>query len=93
MTENLGLDSLIGDTAQATYIESDKRVRKALKLIAFYLEVRRTVSADPLVFARSGADSRRDHRRRSSTSRVGASASLSFCPRLAHHPHLAATHT
>jgi hypothetical protein len=40
VTENLGLDSLIGDTAQATYVESDKRVRKALKLIAFYLEVR-----------------------------------------------------
>ncbi|BGO93696.1 hypothetical protein NBRC10512_006577 [Rhodotorula toruloides] len=46
VTENLGLDSLIGDTAQATYIESDKRVRKALKLIAFYLELYLT-SRDP----------------------------------------------
>ncbi|GEM10503.1 C6 transcription factor [Rhodotorula toruloides] len=46
VTENLGLDSLIGDTAQATYVESDKRVRKALKLIAFYLELYLT-SRDP----------------------------------------------
>lgn len=40
MTENLGLDHLKGDNAQLVYSESDKHVRKALKLIAFYLEVR-----------------------------------------------------
>lgn len=40
VTENLGLDHLKGDNAQLVYSESDKRVRKALKLIAFYLEVR-----------------------------------------------------
>lgn len=40
VTENLGLDGLVGEAAQATYLESDKRIRKALKLIAFYLEVR-----------------------------------------------------
>lgn len=40
VTENLGLDHLTGDNAVIVYAESDKRIRKALKLIAFYLEVR-----------------------------------------------------
>ncbi|GJN92545.1 hypothetical protein Rhopal_005575-T1 [Rhodotorula paludigena] len=46
VTENLGLDSLIGENAQLIYAESDKRVRKALKLVAFYLELYIT-SRDP----------------------------------------------
>ncbi|TNY21155.1 hypothetical protein DMC30DRAFT_436746 [Rhodotorula diobovata] len=46
VTENLGLDHLKGDNAQLVYSESDKHVRKALKLIAFYLEIYIT-SRDP----------------------------------------------
>ena len=39
VTEHLGRDSLVGDTARIMYLESDNRIRKALKLIAFYAEV------------------------------------------------------
>ncbi|BGP42105.1 hypothetical protein JCM10450v2_006191 [Rhodotorula kratochvilovae] len=46
VTENLGLDSLVGENAHVVYAESDKRIRKALKLVAFYLELYIT-SRDP----------------------------------------------
>ncbi|GAA5840563.1 hypothetical protein JCM9279_007365 [Rhodotorula babjevae] len=46
VTENLGLDHLTGDNAVVVYAESDKRIRKALKLIAFYLELY-IMSRDP----------------------------------------------
>ncbi|GAA5934975.1 hypothetical protein JCM3775_004664 [Rhodotorula graminis] len=46
VAENLGLDHLTGENAVAVYAESDKRVRKALKLIAFYLELY-IMSRDP----------------------------------------------
>ncbi|GAA5973486.1 hypothetical protein JCM11641_006486 [Rhodosporidiobolus odoratus] len=43
---NLGLDSLTGEAGQAAYAESDRRVREALKLVAFYSELYIT-SRDP----------------------------------------------
>ncbi|GAA6048818.1 hypothetical protein JCM3770_003637 [Rhodotorula araucariae] len=46
VTENLGLDSLVGENGHHVYVESDKRIRKALKLVAFYLELYIT-SRDP----------------------------------------------
>lgn len=46
VTEHLGRDSLVGDTARIMYLESDNRIRKALKLIAFYAELYIT-SRDP----------------------------------------------
>ncbi|GAA5882456.1 hypothetical protein JCM3774_001126 [Rhodotorula dairenensis] len=46
VTEHLGRDSLVGETAHAMYHESDTRIRKALKLTAFYAELYIT-SRDP----------------------------------------------
>ncbi|GAA5986043.1 hypothetical protein JCM10908_006382 [Rhodotorula pacifica] len=46
VTENIGRDSLVAETAQAMYLESDNRIRKALKLTAFYAELYIT-SRDP----------------------------------------------
>ncbi|GAA5856914.1 hypothetical protein JCM8547_008461 [Rhodosporidiobolus lusitaniae] len=46
VTENMGLDSLVGEAGQAAYAESDRRIRKALKLVAFYSELYIT-SRDP----------------------------------------------
>ena len=39
VTEHLGRDSLVGETGRVMYLESDNRIRKALKLTAFYAEV------------------------------------------------------
>ncbi|GAA5908507.1 hypothetical protein JCM6882_001286 [Rhodosporidiobolus microsporus] len=46
VSENLGLDSLVGQEGQQAYSESDRRIRKALKLVAFYSELYIT-SRDP----------------------------------------------
>ncbi|KWU46055.1 hypothetical protein RHOSPDRAFT_32535 [Rhodotorula sp. JG-1b] len=46
VTEHLGRDSLVGETARVMYLESDNRIRKALKLTAFYAELYIT-SRDP----------------------------------------------
>ncbi|GAA5840094.1 hypothetical protein JCM11251_000603 [Rhodosporidiobolus azoricus] len=46
VSENLGLDSLVGQQGQEALAESDRRVRKALKLVAFYSELY-TSSRDP----------------------------------------------
>ncbi|GAA6044196.1 hypothetical protein JCM8097_006809 [Rhodosporidiobolus ruineniae] len=46
VSENLGLDSLTGQEGVRAYNESDRRVRKALKLVAFYSELYIT-SRDP----------------------------------------------
>ncbi|BGP18430.1 hypothetical protein JCM10213v2_006496 [Rhodosporidiobolus nylandii] len=46
VTESMGFDSLVGENGQAAYQESDRRIRKALKLVAFYSELYIT-SRDP----------------------------------------------
>ncbi|KAG0657780.1 Proline-rich protein 12 [Rhodotorula mucilaginosa] len=46
VSEHLGRDSLVGETARVMYLESDNRIRKALKLTAFYAELYIT-SRDP----------------------------------------------
>ncbi|GAA6012266.1 hypothetical protein JCM10207_002783 [Rhodosporidiobolus poonsookiae] len=46
VSENLGLDSLVGPEGQQAFEESDRRIRKALKLVAFYSELYIT-SRDP----------------------------------------------